>query len=37
VTNMAGTEKVGIEESEWNGDGVFEFPSFSITMLRWKP
>ena len=37
VTNMAGTENVGIKESVWNGDGVFEFPSFSVTMLRWKP
>jgi alpha-N-arabinofuranosidase len=37
VNNMDGSEKVGIKESEWNGEGSFEFPSFSITMLRWKP
>jgi alpha-N-arabinofuranosidase len=37
VNNMGGSEKVGIKESEWNGEGSFEFPSFSVTMLRWKP
>lgn len=36
VTNTSGREKVAIKESEWDGNGKFKFPAFSITMLRWK-
>lgn len=36
VTNMAGKQEVGIEESSWDGSGKYKFPAFSITMMRWK-
>jgi alpha-N-arabinofuranosidase len=38
VTNMAGKEEVGVEESEWDAskDSCFTFPKCSVTMLRWK-
>ncbi|KAK1819107.1 hypothetical protein LTR12_006422 [Friedmanniomyces endolithicus] len=36
VTNLEGSEKVGIKESKWDGSGRYRFPAFSVTMLRWK-
>ncbi|KAF2093153.1 glycoside hydrolase [Rhizodiscina lignyota] len=36
VSNTVGKEEVGIKESIWDGEGKFEFPKHSLTMLRWK-
>ena len=36
VTNMGGEQKVGIQESAWNGKGKHAFGKHSLTMLRWK-
>jgi len=36
ATNTEHSQEVGIEETKWNGEGLFEFPRHSITMLRWK-
>lgn len=37
VTNTSEKQSVGIEESEWDGEGKFKFPRMSVVMLRWKP
>ncbi|KAK5684552.1 hypothetical protein LTS10_004422 [Elasticomyces elasticus] len=36
VVNTESEEKVGIEESEWDGKGKLHLPKMSMTMLRWK-
>jgi alpha-L-arabinofuranosidase len=39
VTNMKGTEEVGLRQSSWEpkaNDLAFVFPKASMTMLRWK-
>lgn len=36
VTNMKGKEEVSIQESKWNGEGTYEFPKHSMTLMRWK-
>ncbi|KAK3698219.1 hypothetical protein LTR37_017044 [Vermiconidia calcicola] len=36
AVNTAEEEMVGIKESSCKGDGRFEFPNMSITMLRWR-
>lgn len=36
VTNTEDMQEVGIVESKWDGEGLFEFPKHSLTMLRWK-
>lgn len=36
VTNMNGKEEVAIQESSWNGSGLYVFPRHSLTLLRWK-
>lgn len=37
VSNMKGEESsVLVKESKWDGNGVYEFPKASMTMLRWK-
>jgi len=36
VTNMDGTEEVGVKESTWDGKGRYRFEKHSMTMLRWK-
>ncbi|OQO08375.1 putative alpha-L-arabinofuranosidase C [Cryoendolithus antarcticus] len=35
-SNADGTQRVGIEERKWDAKGKFNFPAFSIIMLRWK-
>ena len=37
VVNTAGEQSVGIQESEWDGQGKCKFERMSVTMLRWKP
>ncbi|KAF2258190.1 glycoside hydrolase [Lojkania enalia] len=36
VANTESEQKVGIEESRWNGQGHFTFAKHSFTLLRWK-
>lgn len=36
VVNTAEAQSVGIVESKWEGNGVFQFPKMSMTMLRWR-
>jgi alpha-N-arabinofuranosidase len=36
VTNMKGKEEVAIQESTWDGSGLYKFPRHSLTLLRWK-
>lgn len=36
VINTDDSEKVGIEESEWDGKGKCNFPKMSMAVLRWK-
>jgi alpha-N-arabinofuranosidase len=36
VTNMKGTQEVGVKESTWDGMGGYIFPRHSLTLLRWK-
>ncbi|CAI6331019.1 unnamed protein product [Periconia digitata] len=36
VVNKKGDEKVRIEESSWDGKGLFKFAKHSFTLLRWK-
>ncbi|KAM0200086.1 hypothetical protein ACHAPA_011795 [Fusarium lateritium] len=36
VVNTAEKEEVLIEETKWNGEGLFTFPKHSFTLLRWK-
>jgi alpha-N-arabinofuranosidase len=36
VVNTAEEQKVGIEESSWDGKGKFTFGKHSFTLLRWK-
>ncbi len=36
VTNMGGEQKVGIQESAWDGKAKHVFGKHSLTMLRWK-
>lgn len=36
VVNTAEEQAVGIEESTWDGEGLFTFPKHSFTLLRWK-
>jgi alpha-L-arabinofuranosidase len=36
VTNMDGTEEVGVVESTWDGRGNYTFGKHSMTMMRWK-
>ncbi|KAF2870761.1 glycoside hydrolase superfamily [Massariosphaeria phaeospora] len=36
VVNTADNQKVGIEESQWDGKGSFTFAKHSFTLLRWK-
>ncbi|KAK4508499.1 hypothetical protein PRZ48_002238 [Zasmidium cellare] len=36
AVNTSEQEPIGIQESEWDGKGLYKFPSLSITMLRWK-
>ncbi|KAF1809099.1 family 51 glycoside hydrolase [Eremomyces bilateralis CBS 781.70] len=35
--NTAEESAVGISETKWDGNGRFEFPKHSLTMLRWTP
>lgn len=35
VVNTGGKDEVGVEESQWDGDGKFKFGQHSMTMLRW--
>jgi alpha-N-arabinofuranosidase len=35
-TNTWGSQKVGVKESTWNGQGKFTFEKHSFTLLRWK-
>lgn len=37
VVNTAEEQKVGIQESSWDGKGKFTFGKHSFTLLRWKP
>ncbi|EEY23726.1 alpha-N-arabinofuranosidase [Verticillium alfalfae VaMs.102] len=37
AVNTEEKEEVGIAESSWDGQGLYEFPQASMTMLRWKP
>lgn len=38
VTNMDGSQNVGIEVSKWDGSsGRYKFPKHSFTLLRWSP
>lgn len=36
VINTKEKEEVGIEESQWDGQGKFVFKKHSLTLLRWK-
>lgn len=36
VVNAESREEVGIQESRWNGKGLFSFSKHSLTLLRWK-
>ncbi|KFH47433.1 alpha-L-arabinofuranosidase C-like protein [Hapsidospora chrysogenum ATCC 11550] len=36
VVNTDGAQKVGIQESLWDGKGLFKFRKHSLTLLRWK-
>lgn len=36
VVNTDGAQKVGIQESSWDGKGLFKFPKHSLTLLRWR-
>jgi alpha-N-arabinofuranosidase len=36
VVNTKEKQEVGIEESEWDGQGNFTFKKHSLTMLRWE-
>ena len=36
VVNTDDSQKVGIEESEWDGKGKCKFARMSMTLLRWK-
>ena len=36
VVNTEAKQEVGITESAWDGEGLFEFQKHSLTMLRWK-
>lgn len=36
VTNTDEKQEVGIQESKWDGEGLFTFPKHSLTILRWK-
>jgi alpha-N-arabinofuranosidase len=36
VTNSESKQEVGIQESQWDGKGLFDFPKHSLTMLRWR-
>lgn len=36
ATNMDGVEEVAVRESQWDGQGDFQFQRLSLTMLRWK-
>ena len=36
VTNMGGEEKVGVQETTWDGRGKYSFGKHSLTMLSWK-
>ncbi|OJJ94632.1 hypothetical protein ASPACDRAFT_1909013 [Aspergillus aculeatus ATCC 16872] len=35
-TNTWGSQKVGVKESTWDGQGKFLFQKHSFTLLRWK-
>lgn len=36
VVNTAEEQKVGVNESSWDGKGAFKFGRHSFTLLRWK-
>ncbi|CEJ59035.1 Putative Alpha-L-arabinofuranosidase [Penicillium brasilianum] len=36
ATNMKGKEEVAIQESKWDGQGLYMFPKLSVTLMRWK-
>lgn len=36
ATNMKGSEEVHVQESTWDGTGMYVFPKHSLTLLRWK-
>lgn len=36
VINTNDSQKVGIEETEWDGKGICVFPKMSLVMLRWQ-
>ena len=36
VINTSDRNSVGIREHEWDGEGKFEFPRMSMTMLQWQ-
>lgn len=36
VSNMAGSEEVGVQEATWDGVGLYTFPRHSLTLLRWR-
>ncbi|PGH27373.1 hypothetical protein AJ80_00851 [Polytolypa hystricis UAMH7299] len=36
VTNMKGEQAVSVQESVWDGQGLYTFPKHSLTLLRWK-
>ncbi|KAF3765892.1 family 51 glycoside hydrolase [Cryphonectria parasitica EP155] len=36
AVNVAGSDEVGVRESQWDGEGAFVFPKHSMTLLRWK-
>lgn len=37
VVNTEDKTEVGVAEGTWDGQGLYEFPRTSMTMLRWKP
>lgn len=36
VSNLEGKEEVCVQESSWDGAGLYTFPKHSLTLLRWK-
>jgi alpha-N-arabinofuranosidase len=36
ATNTETKQEVGVAESQWDGNGLFAFPTNSLTMLRWQ-
>ncbi|KAK2787906.1 hypothetical protein FQN53_004347 [Emmonsiellopsis sp. PD_33] len=35
-TNMKGENKVSLQNSAWDGEGLYTFPKHSLTMFKWK-